>query len=131
MCIRESVKSTARADAITGVRRSRYLMVGKRLVQRGRGDRVRSITQIAVRRVNCQAGQHRAQQPCDNAGPGCDGAIHVVLTIKPGGPDCQHSGLILTEAKEKPDEIFAILQRLGHTIVAGDYVVILSPWLGG
>jgi hypothetical protein len=32
---------------------------------------------------------------------------------------------------EKPEGAFAIPQRVGHAIVARDYAVILSPWLGG
>jgi hypothetical protein len=52
-------------------------MVGKSLLQRSRGDEERSITQITVGRVNCQTGQHCAQQPCDNVAPRCDGTVHV------------------------------------------------------
>jgi hypothetical protein len=44
---------------------------------RSSGDKVRSVAQIAVRRVNGQTGQHCAQQPCDNASSRCDRTIHV------------------------------------------------------
>jgi hypothetical protein len=71
------MKAAAPADAITRVRRNRQLMVGKRLLHRGRGDQELSITQIAVGRVNCQASQHSAQEPCDNVAPRCDGTVHI------------------------------------------------------
>jgi hypothetical protein len=52
-------------------------MVGKRLLRQRRGEKVRSITPIAVGRLNCQAGQHHAQQPRDNIAPRGDGTIHI------------------------------------------------------
>ena len=63
-------------------------MVDKRLVWRRDGYNVRSITLVTVGRVNCQAGQHRAQEPCDEVGSACDGTIHV-RTIKLRGPNYQ------------------------------------------
>jgi DNA-binding transcriptional LysR family regulator len=74
--IREPAKPTARADTVTCVRRSRQRVVDKRLVRR-RDKKVRSIAQIAMRRVDCQTGQDRAQQPCDIAGPCCACTIHA------------------------------------------------------
>jgi hypothetical protein len=54
---------------------SRERIVKKRLVRRRR-NKVRSITQIAVRRVNRYAEQGYAQQPCDRTDPCCDATIH-------------------------------------------------------
>jgi len=56
-------------------------MIEKRLVQRS-GYNGRSITLIAVGRMNCQAGQDRAQEPCDNVDSRCDGTIHAVPNDK-------------------------------------------------
>jgi hypothetical protein len=89
-------------------------MIEKRLVQQRSGYNGRSITLIAVGRMNCQAGQHRAQEPCDNVGSRCDGTIHVSndKTLLARLPAALFMGGI-------------------HTAVAFDYAVILSPWLGG
>ena len=74
--VREPVKPTAPADTVTGVRRSRRRVVDKR-VRRRKSHSEWSVAKIAVRRVNCQAGQYRAQQPCDTAGRRCNCAIHA------------------------------------------------------
>jgi hypothetical protein len=81
-------------------------MIGERLLRRRRGDRVWSITKIAVWRVNCQASQHCAQQPCDSADSRCDGTIHASNDKTPWA-------------------------RLPAVPFIVDYAMILSPWLGG
>lgn len=74
--IGESVKPTAGADAIAGIRRIGNRVIDKGLLRRG-ADRVRSIAQIAVGRVNRQADQHHTQEPCNDARPCCELAVHL------------------------------------------------------
>src|SRR5580704_8829397 len=76
-CIRKSVKAAAPADAVTVLRSGGLLLVDNSL-RRGRDSSERSIAQIAVRRMNYQAHQHRAQQPRDKASRCCNRAIQAI-----------------------------------------------------
>lgn len=55
------MKTTAPADSIAGIRRDSLLMTGLR---GRRGERkIRAIAPVAMRRMDGQAGQYRAQEP--------------------------------------------------------------------
>ena len=76
-CIRKSVKAAAPADAVTMLRGGGLLRVDNTL-RRRRDSSERSIAQIAVRRMNYQAHQYRAQKPCDKASRCCNRAIQAI-----------------------------------------------------
>ena len=76
-CLRKSVKAAAPADAVTMLRRSGPLLVDNSL-RRRRDSSDGSIAYIAVRRMNYQAHQYRAQQPCDEASRCCNRAIQAI-----------------------------------------------------
>ena len=69
------MRDAAPAGAVAAVRPIRQLLVDKSL-RRSRTEKARPIAPIAMRRVNRQAEQHCAQQPCQ-AGPCCGRRIHA------------------------------------------------------
>jgi hypothetical protein len=72
----DPVKDAAPASAVAVVRSIRQSLMDKKRRQM-RSKRVRTVASIAMRRVNHQAEQHRAHQPC-NAGPYYGRATHAV-----------------------------------------------------
>jgi hypothetical protein len=72
----QSLKNTAPTGTVAAVRRTGQRVM-ENWLRRRRTGKLRTIAEITVRRVNGQAEQHRAQQPCNNARTCCGGTFHA------------------------------------------------------